>query len=189
MSDHSNLPLVLLYTKGREAVDGATRFQKLIFLAQKEEDLPTIYDYEPGQFGPYSPELHADLRTLADLGYVERHIRVNDAGNEKYEYSLTREGIQAAQSLVKDERLRSVFDAVEAIKNRFNDDPIGDLLRYVYQNYPDYATETELDLERLFDTTEESQFIDPDTEETYIGPGPGEWKSKNPSPEEFFSVE
>ena len=188
MADYSNLPLVLLYTRSRESVDGKTRFQKLIFLAQKETEIPEIYEFEPDNFGPYSPGLESDLHSLDRMGLIEISMATNGVGNERYEYHLTTSGIKRVQQLLKQQRLKPVFESLDEVKGQYNSKSLSDLLHYVYRRYEEYTTETELDLDQLFDHSTDSQFRESDSEDEYVGPGPGEWKTKNPSAEEFFSV-
>lgn len=166
MSKPSFIPIILLYTRNYSPVDGATRFQKLIFLAQEESKLPQKYDYEAYKFGPYSWKLESDLEAHIAQGNIQRKTVYNGAGNPKYRYSLTPKGIQFAQKLLN--RVEPVFSELQDIKGRYNNWQIGDLLGYVYGNYPDYTTETELDLDNLFDPEAASQFLDSENEE---GPG------------------
>lgn len=192
MSDYNLLPLAFLYTNNRKEISGAMRFQKLVFLAQEEQDdVPNIYPYRADRFGPFSPDLAGDLDTLIEYGLIERNVVMNSAGNERYDYRITKSGIQKVQSLLQNDKLRPVLDAISRTKAAHNDEPIGRLLRYVYRKYDDYATESELDIDRLMDPNAESQFLEPedDDERDFAGPPPGKWKQINPSAEDFFSVE
>jgi DNA-binding PadR family transcriptional regulator len=159
--DHSDaLPIALLYTQGRDGIEGATRFQKLAFLAQQEGDVEEIYEFSAAQFGPYSYELDQALHTLEAEGLVEVDVRTNRYGDEKYVYSLTVEGIQRARELVGDTDTESLFGIIHELKGKYNDWGLERLLRYVYDRYEEYATETELDTDRLFDPEAESVFAE-----------------------------
>lgn len=183
------IPLALLYTRQRASIDGATRFQKLVFLAQQEENIPERYSYHADKFGPFSPQLHADLDDLSRRNLIERNERTNEIGNTKYVYSITPEGIQFVRKLLNEEsRISPLFERLQTIKARYNDDPIQDLLRYVYRKYPTYATESDLDTDRLFDPDTRSQFLEPDPEDDFVGTAPGEWKEVNSSAEDIFST-
>ena len=187
------IPLAFLYTRNRSAVEGATRFQKLVFLAQKENDLPEEYEYEADKFGPFSAQLHSDIHSLLNQGYVEKNETLNGVGNTVHVFSLTTKGIRAARDFAQRDRSGRIFDSTKAVKRRWGDERIDHLIRYVYNKYDDYATETDLDLDRLFDSDSNSQFLEPEQgqeeeDADYIGPGPGEWKDLNPSAEELFST-
>jgi len=186
MSSQSDLPLVFLYTDGRTAIEGATRFQKLVFLTQQETDLPSKYSYHADKFGPFSPELADDLEALRHKGYMDRDVETNAVGNEKYIYSLTPDGQNRASRLLIDAN-EWVFECIEGVKAEYNELPLQQLLKIVYRNYDDYATGTELDLDRLFDPDSQSQLLEEDRE--FLGGGPGAFKEKNPSAEEFFSTD
>src|SRR6056297_3449618 len=118
--DHNTLvPLIVLYTDNRSSVDGATRFQKLIFLAQEEGGMPEVYDdFRPDRYGPFSKSLHRDLDIFREAGLIERNAVTNEYGQGKYVYSLTTKGQKVARGLIED--YRAFFETAEAIKERHN---------------------------------------------------------------------
>jgi len=159
------IPIIILYTQDTAAIEGATRFQKLVFLAQEETRIPERYNYEPDKFGPYSWELESDLERVIEQGFVERNVDFNSSGNPRYKYSLTVKGIREAKNLLG--RFDPLFEELDKVKSRYNDQHLGDLLRYVYGQYPEYTTESDLDLDRLFDPEAPSQFHG--TDEEFVG--------------------
>ena len=184
------VPLALLYTDGRDSVEGATRFQKLVFLTQEETDVPSQYDYHADRFGPFSPSLHDDLDELQERDLLEVEAVTNEAGHERHVFAITPDGIATVKrQLNRHAGLRQLFDAVQLIKREHNDTPLDALLRYVYRAYPAYTTETELNLDRLFDPAARSEHLDPeDPSEQFVGTAPGEWKERNSSAEDLFEV-
>lgn len=78
MTDSKLLPIALLYVGGWEKIDGATRFQKLVFLTQRESDVADVFEYEADQYGPYSVEFARTLDALVQKGYVERSTVTNE---------------------------------------------------------------------------------------------------------------
>ncbi len=181
------IPLAFLYTRHRRAIEGATRFQKLVFLGQEESELPKEYEYEADQFGPFSRELHSDIYWLADQGYVEKKEESNAVGNTVHVFRLTSKGVKIAKEFVERDHTGRIFDSATEVKREWGDERVDMLLRYVYNKYDHYTTETELDTEQLRDTERESQFLE-SSGDGYLGPEPGEWKELNPSAEELFSV-
>lgn len=161
MSQPSLIPVALLYTQGNRPIEGATRFQKLVFLAQEESELPSKYDYYPYKYGPFSPQLKSDLEAHIRRGHIQRNVVYNKAGNQKHIYSLTPEGIQFAKHVLSQTNIDPVFQALQGIKRKYNDWSLDRLIRYVYGSYSDLTTETELDLENLFDPEADSQFLEP----------------------------
>ncbi|MFB6177752.1 MAG: PadR family transcriptional regulator [Halobaculum sp.] len=190
MPESTLIPLTVLYTDGRSRVEGATRFQKLVFLTQAETRVPEQYPYHADKYGPFSPHLQEDLQELAADGLLGRTSETNAVGNERYVYSITPDGIRTVRRTVEaTDGLEQLLDSVQQIKREYNDEPLQHLLKYVYRNYESYTTASELDLDRLFDPDTESQFLDPeDPADQFSGPPPGEWKERNSSAEDIFSV-
>jgi len=63
---------------------------------------------------------------------------------EEREFSLTEAGVNQIQKFVADPEYRPVVDAVRRVKSRFANHSLNDLLRYVYDKYPEMATESEI---------------------------------------------
>ncbi|ADB60297.1 hypothetical protein Htur_1409 [Haloterrigena turkmenica DSM 5511] len=148
MSHSKLLPLGLLYVDGQREVDGATRFQKLVFLAQEETDLYNAFEFRSDKYGPFSPELHATLDKLQERDLIAKEVKKNRSGNEKYAYRLTPTGQQVVQKLINRNDLSGFDDILEDaqnVKKRYNNKPLDRLLRYVYSKYPEYTDESELD--------------------------------------------
>lgn len=149
MTNTKFLPLALLYVNGGRQVDGITRLQKLVFLAQKEEldEDGGWYDFAPYKYGPYSEDLAHALELFEERGYVERKVETTRNGNEKYTYSLTDEGrIIVKQALLDESEDNRLFEAAKNVKDNHNREPIERVLRYVYNKYPAFAEKSELDI-------------------------------------------
>lgn len=187
MEDSGLFPIALLYAQGASGVEGATRFQKLVFLAQEETDLGSRYTFHAEKYGPYSYDLASTLEMTIDRDVVTRNVIENEVGNEKHAYGLTEKGVRMAKEMVSREEYERMFDVAARTKRRFDGWQLDRLLRYVYRNYPEYATETDLDTERLFDPESRSQFLEPDREADFAGQGPEEALKMNYSAEDAFS--
>lgn len=140
------LPLAMLYVDGRREVDGVTRFQKLVFLAQEEAGLGDLFTFESHKYGPFSKELYKGLDELESKNLVRQEKVRTRSGNEKIVYTLTGRGQQVLKHYLNndEEDVKPVFDAVQKIKQEHNDKPLERLLRYVYNKYPDYTGESEI---------------------------------------------
>jgi len=160
MPPSSKLPIVFLYTDQSSSIEGATRFQKLVFLAQEEKNLKGYYDFRPDRFGPYSVGLRADIEALENQGLIERDVKTNKYGHARIGYSLTPDGIQEAKNLLELGN-ESVFDIIQEVKREYNDRTISGLLKYVYRKYDEYVEATDLDTESLFDPDAVSEFEEP----------------------------
>lgn len=179
------LPVALLHT-GSKGVDGATRFQKLVFLGQEEGDFPDFYDYEADKYGPFSPGLHSDIAWAINRGYVHRSTVQNTAGHEKHVFSLTPQGIRYAQELLEHDRLRPLFETAVNLNRYWGEKPLDHLLRYVYNKYDEYTTSTEIDQEQLFDPDTTSPFAEPDEKPDFLGAPPEDVTEVNSSFEDLL---
>lgn len=149
MTQGKLFPLALLHIGGA-SIEGATRFQKLVFLAQEETDLDSIFGFRPDKYGPFSPELAQTLEVLENEGYIERDVEQTRAGHERFNYRLTQKGVKAARGMAKDNQYKPLYENGKEVKKAHNEKPLDTLLKYVYRKYPDMTTETELDLEELY---------------------------------------
>jgi len=151
MRNEETLVLSLLYTRNREAVKGSTRFQKLVFLAQEEQRFADVFDFEPYKYGPYSNELAATVRGLKARGLIETDTETNAYGQERVVYTLTRDGFMQVREEIDVQDLDAVLEAASDVKKRYNSWETERLLKYVYRKYDAYTTDTNIDLDRLFD--------------------------------------
>lgn len=147
MAQSKLLPLALLYVDNQRGIDGATKFQKLVFLSQEETDVGSAFDYKSDKYGPFSPELHATLDDLEDRGLIKKEVRTNRSGNKKYVYHLTSTGRTVIKKLMKRddaEGLEDILDDAQEIKKKHAGKPLDRILKYVYTKYPDYTDKSEL---------------------------------------------
>jgi uncharacterized protein len=157
----ADLILLLLAAPGatqpRNHLNGITRLEKLLFLADRETDVPRMiespFPFTPYHYGPYSREVYeaVDLLEEADLISEERvfegqaldemeeleAVQTQSEGVER-RFSLTANG-QAVANLLAD-RNRPAFEALTEIKSRYGGMPLRQLIRYVYSRYPDFAS-------------------------------------------------
>ncbi|MGB9932903.1 hypothetical protein [Haloarcula amylolytica] len=164
----SPLPIVYLHTSGTQGISGSIRFQKLVFLGQKESDLPERYRFIPYKFGPYSYQLERDIESWINSGHIRRSRTRNEVGNYRIDYSLTPDGIQVAKTLLKKDGFNKVFEEANKITSAHGEKRLSNLIKYVYGNYSEYTDESTLDIERIFDESTTSQFAEQD--ESQVGP-------------------
>lgn len=141
------LPLALLEANDEEPVEGITRFMKLVFLAQEEEELgQEFYEYEAGQYGPYSKELYDDLDKLEARRFVEKVPEPTRAEKDKQVYKLAPKGKNALEGARESDDLSELAEAVNHIKGEYNAMGLWELLEYVYGEYPEMAANSVLDI-------------------------------------------
>lgn len=181
-----DLLMILLYAKGHtgeqcQPIQGRTRLMKMVFIFKKEllpkvnkdktiapEALPKFDAYD---YGPFSPQVYADLEFLIEMGFVTfRNISKeslypeesmeykhwtddagsagsdDDSGPEFFqEFYLTED---LGRPFVLDELLgilsKKQLAIIDEFKTRCTDATLRSLLRYVYTKYPDYTTESKI---------------------------------------------
>lgn len=148
------LPLALLYEAGNK-IEGRTRFQKLAFLSDQrlqEEDIDP-YDFIAYDYGPFDKDLYKELEWLEEEGLITEKERRTYGGDTRYDYKLTEKGIKSIQHNVphldssdqigqlseSQKKLKTIFDVAENVVSEYNDMPISNLIKRVYDEYPEYA--------------------------------------------------
>lgn len=139
------LPLAVLHATDDGTLDGITRFQKLVFLAQREREGANPYEFRADNYGPFSPDLYDDIDRLEEADFVESHDEETSMGNIKNVYSLTEKGRKAVENSLEEDFPISA-DEVESLTDEHEDTDLFDLLEYVYTEYPQMARNSELSL-------------------------------------------
>lgn len=142
---------------------GVTRLEKLIFLLEREtamrEWLTQLAEFRSHRFGPFSARIYRAVNELVQAGllvdsadnsssadeswesqnlvgdgarpYTNRTFRLTDIGTEYYGEVLRDLPPQAEATL-------------RGFKDRFAGLPLRQLVRYVYQRYPDFTDKSEI---------------------------------------------
>ena len=120
------------------AVLSPVQMQKALFLMTKRagDDIgDKLYDFIPHNYGPFSAEIYRDINALAEEGQADF---VSNQFRTWVSYGLTENGRKEAEKALAniDPRVKNfLHSVVEWVTDR--DFP--DLLRAVYDEYPDYA--------------------------------------------------
>lgn len=154
------IPIIYLYTAG--GINGAIRFQKLVFLGQKETNLGSHYNFVPYKYGPYSYNLQMDIKKCIEDSEANKNKSKNTVGNYRIDYSLTPDGVRTAKQLLNKDGMKILFDQVKEVVSDHNGKRTSNLLNYVYNTYPEYTDKSTLEVERLFDEGTTSQFAEQD---------------------------
>ena len=145
--DRDLLPLTLLAVGEEQSVNGITRFQKLIFLAQKElEDLPDLYEFRADKYGPFSRGLYDDIDELVEKGYAELDTESTRLGEDKKVYRLTEKGEDKLKSELMSEDFEFRITNLGDLMDEYEDKGLWPLLKYVYREYPSMAEESTLNI-------------------------------------------
>jgi uncharacterized phage-associated protein len=157
---------------GREAIQGTTRLQKLLFLIEYEAGVTATegkdFDFSAYKFGPVSKELYDDLEKLENLGFLEAKGVAEPSESEASEYDLsfddlmgeeeqesrdtleerrfklTARGIEWLTTKVMPRVEQNVFERIRKVKGKYGSFALSDLLYYVYTKYPDWTSASEI---------------------------------------------
>lgn len=148
----------------KDRLEGVTRLEKLIFLLEKEtpvgEQLTEKPEFEPYNFGPFSSKVYqaVDVLLAADLIHdsAESSPSTEDAWEIDKVVGTARADPYATRNFSLTERGRKYYKAVlrelpegtetnlEKFKARFGALPLRQLIRYVYERYPDFTVKSSI---------------------------------------------
>lgn len=155
-------------------IQGITRLMKLLFLLHKEKNFESPFNFQPYKMGPFSDEVYPELEFLHTFPNPETpFIKMNAVGtidssvnpeqmklvddiaifdDEDYlhttseankEFSLSSLGEKVAKELWNnldvDQR-----NAIEKIKKQYGNLTLRNLLRHIYNKYPDMTGKSEI---------------------------------------------
>ncbi len=145
-------------------INGVTRLEKLLYLADRETDVSAVVADDPLVFtaynyGPFSKEVYeaVDLLEESELLTEERQVdgRTLDsledlevtgtADEDEYVtrcFVLTQAGEAVAQYLGR--RHPDVVKALSEVKDQYAGRSLSSLIRYVYQTYPESAEKSKI---------------------------------------------
>ena len=137
----SDLILLLLNGDNKFPIDGITRFEKLVFLTQKEildkwDDVHMKFNFEPDRFGPFSSDIYDEIDFLKSIGMIKEEV------GKKYE--ITDKGKRFLQTKTYERVHEDIRKHISDLKEKHGRKKLDDLLRYVYSNYPDFTVKSEI---------------------------------------------
>ncbi|MCK4729888.1 MAG: hypothetical protein KAT28_01075 [Candidatus Aenigmarchaeota archaeon] len=131
------LAQILLFLKHAKKIEGKTKFQKMMFLAQKENKLSKEFEFIKYNYGPYSFELTKDIDALEKEGFLtiekEEFATDNEFSGKRFLFQLTKKG----EKFVKDNKNNFEADSkvINGTVKKWNKKPMNDIIRYVYSKY------------------------------------------------------
>lgn len=153
LGDRTDWLLRLLYVPNDRGnvtpMYGRTRLMKACFLLDRklaeEFDVETDFDFSPHKFGPFDHGVYEAVEHLeAEDLLIVKAPDDHDGDYDALQYSLTPRGKDCGQQLFAalpgdQQRL------VRWVKYDLSMKPLGQLLTFVYNQYPDMAKETVLE--------------------------------------------
>lgn len=152
----------LLFYYSKE-IEGITKLQKLLFLIEKETDFTNIYEnvsfeFEPYKYGPFSEKVYDVVDFLLAIGAVEAIETRGEIDGIRYpedqnphagkKFVLTPKGEKICREL--DEILADgTREGIDNVVETYGELTLEDLLKYVYTQYEEYTTESEIKKEIL----------------------------------------
>jgi len=157
----TELLLLLLYVDKKSPIYTHTKFQKMVFLFEKEikkkyfDHLEkNLFDFRPYHYGPYSNRLKKDLDFLNSYGFIEilnydietnNNLEEEEEENKNYfEYKITPLGTNYVEQKVIHKLNYIQIEALEKLKRGINNITQDKLLSYVYRNYPDMTVNSKI---------------------------------------------
>ena len=156
-----DLVLLLLAASGRgeatqDRVNGITRLEKLLFLAEHETDVGRNvrdpFKFHAYDYGPYSKAVYEAVDLLEEAGLIsEERAFAGQPLDEMEEWTAgieQREGIERRFALTDRGRViahyladrhPTVAEGLSKIKKQYGDLSLRKLIRYVYGQYPSFA--------------------------------------------------
>lgn len=163
-----------------ESIQGRVRIMKLLFLMKMDAGLDRYisdyYAFAPYKLGPFEKAVYDDLDALVERNIIERKpAKENQLGLESRLlkelegeesidfdrtksnaiYTLTDTGKKFARAYAKgaEQVDATILNKIRYIKSTWASQPLRRLLKYVYEKYPEYTTESEI-LEKVLASDE-----------------------------------
>lgn len=139
------LPVALLRDSDQQRIRGHPRFQKLVFLASRRLEADcglTPYEFDAGEYGPYSPALMETLDWLVGAGFVSRVETRTFGGDTRYDYRLTAAGVDRydrGDHAITAGEFQCLDATATDVIGEFGSMPVSNLIGYVFDEYPTYA--------------------------------------------------
>lgn len=152
LSDRAKWVLRLLYAPtnngSHEPMYGRTRIVKAMFLVQRklqeEFNIDTGFEFKAYKYGPFDKGVFEASEDLEQKGLIrtipeEEHNSIRD----QPKYVLTDKGVEKGSELWEnlDGQQKKLL---RWVRYEQASRPMGSLLSYVYRNYPDMTTESEI---------------------------------------------
>ena len=156
----------------REAIQGTTRLQKLLFLIEKEAGIKATdgkdFEFSAYKFGPVSKELYDDLEKLENLGLLEAKGVAEPSESELGEYDLSFDDLMGeeekeSKEAIEERRFKltskgmewlnkriiprvdpDVSEKIRKVKSKYGSCALSDLLYHVYTKYPAWTSASEI---------------------------------------------
>lgn len=146
----TDVVFILFYHAG--SIHGVTKLQKLLFLVEKETKFfekygdELAFEFTAHKMGPFSKHVYEEIRFLQQLKAIETEPMASNSDGEELTnkvFHISPKGEKIASELSN--QLNSEYDdELNGLVKKYNPMELRELLRYVYEQYPEFTTESEI---------------------------------------------
>ena len=145
MVSQKEIILSIFYLKHK--VWGRTYLQKLIYLINREIFKEQLFDFKFYKYGPYSEEINEELTDLEIEGNIDENAQRTKGFHTAYTYELTENGKKVASDIFNRKLDVALRDKLINYINKFGNYTPTELLKYVYEEYPEVTENSEFGME------------------------------------------
>jgi hypothetical protein len=144
-------------------LDGVTRLEKLVFLLEHETPVRSwvteVADFRSHKFGPFSAKIYRAVDILSAYELLRDSASVSNSTEDRWEavnvlgdeldpyttrtFQLTDRGKKYYAALIA-ELPSNAESLLTEFKDRFASLPLRQLVRYVYERYPEFTDKSEI---------------------------------------------
>lgn len=138
----------------KQEILGKTRLQKFVFLAQNalvKKGVTSKYSFRPYYYGPFNRQLYTDIEWLRMNELVDLSSEYTASGQIS-KYSITREGRNNIQSIIKQNGFEDIDAFIENTLIGYSEMSIGKLVDYVHSEFQDYNMKKKVTPQKKLDT-------------------------------------
>lgn len=130
----------LLLSEALIKINGKTRFQKLVFLVQKDASEADVeasnFNYKLYHYGPFSSEFSTTLENLEETGLIEEATEMTPSGYTRYVYSITPKGRRLLEDAKEKKLLSKKLERiVRKVADDFGDLELSELVKEAYRRF------------------------------------------------------
>ncbi|MFH1972647.1 MAG: hypothetical protein ABIJ18_04180 [archaeon] len=134
MNEQKEIMLSVIYLL--EKVWGRTYLQKFFYLLNREVFKGHLFSYDLYKYGPFSEQINTQLTELEIEGLVEEKALLTKGLHTAYTYKLTKKGQKYASNIFI-KLPNKTRDELVNYTNKFKQYSPTELLRFVYEKYPE----------------------------------------------------
>jgi len=117
---------------------GRTYLQKFLFLLNSEIYNGDIFEFRKYKYGPFCDTINNVVSELNEKRLIKEDPVLTRGLETGYKYSLTKSGKKIANDIFENKLSKTERKKLIEFTNRFRRYSSTELLKYVYQKYPEY---------------------------------------------------